>query len=344
MLFFIKIAHTFMPHEGSRSASTHHSSAKEPYREPHSSVEHLPSQEHTRSLLLLALTAVLWSSGGFLIKLIHWNAPSIAGTRSAIAALCIAILARNLTWNPRKLSKYEFLAALVYTSTVTLFVSATKLTTAANAILLQYTAPVYVALFGAWFLGEKTTRTDWITLGVVALGMVLFFVEGLSAANMLGNCLAMVSGLSFAWLTLFMRKDAQVRHAEAQDSTKRTSNVNAVFWGNIFTASVCAPFVISSCMDGTAPSGEYLWSSWIGLILLGVFQLGISYMMYGRALPHVTALEAILIPVIEPLLNPIWVILATGEKPSFYAALGGVIVVSAITTRSIVALRAKGKK
>jgi drug/metabolite transporter (DMT)-like permease len=296
---------------------------------------------HSRALVLLAVTAVLWSSGGFLIKLIHWTSLPIAGSRSAVAALCIALLARHLTWNPLKLTRYERLGALAYTSTVMLFVSATKLTTAANAILLQYTAPVHVALFGAWFLGERTTRLDWITLGVVALGMVLFFVEGLSAANMMGNCLAIISGMSFAWLTLLMRKDAQTQHLRADTTipSNRSPNINAVFWGNILTALVGMPFIIESFVSGTAPSGADAWQSWLGLLLLGVFQLGISYMLYGRAIAHVTALEAILIPVIEPLLNPIWVILATGEKPSFYALCGGIIVVAAITMRSIVALR-----
>ncbi len=297
--------------------------------------------------MLLALTAVLWSSGGFLIKLISWNAFCIAGMRGAIAAACIGLLMRkHLVFNPVRLSFYERCAALVYTSTVTLFVSATKLTTAANAILLQYTAPVYVAIFGAWFLSERTDKRDWITLAVVVLGMVLFFVEGLSADNMLGNCFALLSGCSFAWLTLFMRKEAQIRRAreiaENTDSVHSSnSGVNAVFWGNILTASIGAPFVVQSFLSGTAPvSGDAAWQSWLGLVLLGVFQLGISYILYARALPHVSALEAILIPVIEPLLNPVWVALATGEKPSFYAALGGIVVVTAITVRSLSSLRA----
>jgi drug/metabolite transporter (DMT)-like permease len=303
--------------------------------------------QHSRALILLAVTAVLWSSGGFLIKLIHWTALPIAGARSAVAAFCIALLARNLTWNPLKLSRYERLAALAYTLTVMLFVMATKLTTAANAILLQYTAPVHVALFGAWFLGERTSRLDWITLGVVALGMVLFFVEGLSAANLTGNCLAMVSGMSFAWLALLMRKDAQMQQdaqmqhlqPSAHTPNTRSPNINAVFWGNILTALVGMPFIIESFVSGTAPSGADAWQSWLGVLLLGVFQLGFSYMLYGRAIAHVTALEAILIPVIEPLLNPIWVVLATGEKPSFYALCGGFVVVTAITFRSVIALR-----
>ncbi|TAE30750.1 MAG: EamA/RhaT family transporter [Candidatus Kapaibacterium sp.] len=307
--------------------------------------------QHSRALALLALTAVLWSSGGFLIKLISWNAFCIAGMRGAIAAACIALLMRkHLVFNPTRLSFYERCAALVYTSTVTLFVSATKLTTAANAILLQYTAPVYVAIFGAWFLSERTDKRDWITLAAVLCGMVLFFVEGLSADNMLGNCLALLSGLSFAWLTLFMRKEAQIRHAQTislqntssiSSSNSSNSGVNAVFWGNILTACIGAPFVVQSFLGGTAPvSGDAAWQSWLGLVLLGVFQLGISYILYARALPHVSALEAILIPVIEPLLNPVWVAIATGEKPSFYAALGGIVVVAAITVRSLLALRA----
>lgn len=286
--------------------------------------------KHRNALLLLALTAVLWSSGGVFVKLVEWDALSIAGVRSAIAALVLAVAAPPRTWSPLRLTRYEFGGAVACMLTMVMFVAATKLTTAANAILLQYTAPVHVALFGAWFLGERTTRLDWITIGLVFAGMILFFVESLSAASMAGNILAIASGMSFGWLVLFMRKNVQVRTGEAP-----TSSSDGVFWGNVLTAVICLPFAVQSLASGFMPSPQ----SWVGITLLGVFQLGISYALYSRVIPHVSALEAILIPVVEPLLNPLWVGLFAGELPGRWTIIGGVVVIGAVTMRSLLVMR-----
>lgn len=285
---------------------------------------------HTRALILLALTAVLWSSGGVFIKLVEWDALSIAGVRSAIAALILGIVAPPRTWSPLRLTRYEFGGAVACMLTMVMFVAATKLTTAANAILLQYTAPVHVALFGAWFLGERTTKLDWMTIGLVFVGMVLFFVESLSAANMAGNLLAIASGMSFGWLVLFMRKNVQERTHEAPSSRS-----DGVFWGNVLTAVICLPFAVQSLASGFMPSAQ----SWIGITLLGVFQLGISYALYARVISHVSALEAILIPIIEPLLSPLWVALFAGELPGKWTIIGGVVVIGAVTMRSLLVMR-----
>ena len=285
---------------------------------------------HTRALLLLLLTAVLWSSGGVFIKLVQWDALSIAGVRSAIAALVLAVAAPPRTWSPMRLTRYELGGAIACMLTMVMFVAATKLTTAANAILLQYTAPVHVALFGAWLLGERTTRLDWITIGLVFAGMILFFVESLSAASMAGNVLAIASGMSFGWMVLFMRKNVQVRSHEAP-----TSRSDGVFWGNVLTAVICLPFAAQSLASGFTPSAQ----SWIGIILLGVFQLGISYALYSNIISHVSALEAILIPVIEPLLNPLWVALFARELPGKWTVIGGIVVIGAVTMRSLLVMR-----
>ncbi len=280
----------------------------------------------SRAILFLILTAILWSSGGLLIKLIQWNAPAIAATRSFIAALLLFTLYRStkFTW-----SRATIGAAVCYAITVTLFVAATKLTTAANAILLQYTAPVHVALFGGWFLGEKTTRLDWLVIGLVLVGMTLFFVDGLSTVNMLGNGTAIVSGFAFAWFTLFMRKQSMQNLAATGNAA---TSLEPVLLGNLLTALVGMPFVVGSI-------AEVSLQSWIGLALLGTLQLGLSYVLYTAAVGHVTALEIILIPVIEPLLNPIWVLLATGEQPSIWALVGGIVVIGAVTARSLLMLR-----
>lgn len=267
------------------------------------------------SVILLVLTAVLWSFGGVLIKLVDWNPVAIAGVRSGIASLFILMVIKKpkITWSP-----VQILCAFCYAATVISFVAATKLTTAANAILLQYTAPIYVAIFSAWFLKERSKLVDWITIFFVIAGMLLFFLDNLESGKLIGNLLAIFSGITFAALTMLMRKQ------------KDTSPLVSIFLGNILTAVIGLPFMFQS-----APS----IISWGGLILLGVFQLGLSYVFFSAAIKHVTALEASLIPIIEPILNPIWVFLMYGEIPGLWALIGGFVVVSAVTIRCILSLK-----
>lgn len=266
--------------------------------------------KHKKAVLFLIITAVLWSLGGVLIKWVPLSPLAIAGMRSLISFLFIMIAFRPKL----KFSGIKIAGGFTYASVVILFVIANKMTTAANAILLQYTAPVYVALFGYWFLKEKITRTDWISIILVLCGMVLFFLDKLSEGNMLGNVIAILSGVSFAWLVLLLRKQ------------KDESPLDSVIWGNLITAVICAPFAIGSHIDH---------QGWIGLLLLGVVQLGLPYVLYAWAIRHVTAIEAILVPVIEPLLNPVWVLIFLNETPGFWSITGGIIVLGAITYRSL---------
>ncbi|RUQ38495.1 MAG: DMT family transporter [Candidatus Competibacteraceae bacterium] len=266
---------------------------------------------HRRALLLLVVTALLWSLGGVLIKWVEWNPLAIAGARSLIGALVIALLlGRQLRFDG---SFDQIGGAVAYASTVVLFVIANKLTTAANAILLQYTAPIYVALFSPWFLGERASRRDWLILLVMMGGMVLFFLDDLSLDGYLGNLVALGSGISFAWLTLFLRRQ------------KDGFPLPSLLLGNLLAGLIGLPFMFQS-MPST--------SSWIGLLLLGVVQLGLPYILYALALRRVTAVEGILIPMLEPVLNPIWVFLLMGERPSPWAIVGGTVILGAVIFRA----------
>ncbi|MGB9681766.1 MAG: DMT family transporter [bacterium] len=271
--------------------------------------------KRSRAVLFLILTAILWSLGGMLIKLVDWNPIAIAGGRSAIASLLIFMYIRHpkISW-----SSNQILGAIFYSATVILFVTANKLTTAANAILLQYGAPVYVAILSAPILGEKTAKADWITIFIVLLGMGIFFFDKLKPGNLLGNIIAILSGIAFALFIIFMRKQ------------KDGSPIESVLLGNILTALIGLPFMFRSMPNRL---------SLIGLILLGTVQLGLSYILYSIAIKEVTALEAILIPVIEPVLNPIWVFLAIGETPGRYALIGGSIILVSVTLRYTIPLR-----
>lgn len=246
-----------------------------------------------------------------LIKLVDWNPMAIAGSRSGISALVMLAYLRKPKF---KKSKTQVAGALFYMATVSLFVIANKLTTAANVIMLQYTAPIWVAFLGAWLLKEKTLRVDWLAIIAVMGGMVMFFIGDIEGGALLGNLIAILSGVFLALVVVFLRLQ------------KDGSQVEMTLLGNLFTFLISIPFILQSMPDT---------QSIIGIILLGVFQLGISYTLFSIAVRHVTALEAILIPVIEPILNPIWVFMATGEQPSGLAVLGGLVVVLAVTLRSL---------
>jgi drug/metabolite transporter (DMT)-like permease len=266
-------------------------------------------RERYKAIALLIIAAILWSSGGLLIKSVSWNPIAIAGARSAVAALLLIAFIRRprFTWSLTQIG-----GAVAYTVTVLLFVAANKLTTAANAILLQYSSPAYVALLGARFLGERATGKDWVTIAVVIGGMALFFLDDLAAGGLWGNACAILSGATFATLVILLRKQ------------KDSSPLESVLLGNVLTSLVSVPFVLDSRPD---PSG------WATLGFLGVFQLGLPYILYSRAIRHVSALDAILIPAIEPMLSPLWVFLVIGEAPGTWALLGGIIILASVTIR-----------
>ena len=273
-------------------------------------------REHNRAILFLLLAALLWSTGGFFIKWVEWNPMAISGGRSAISALVIAVAFRHnlkLTWSPLQLA-----GALAYALTVTFFVIANKMTTAANAILLQYTAPIHVALLSTWLLQEHPTRRDWLTIVAVLGGMLLFFFEKMSPGNLIGNLCALFTGLTFALFIVLLRKQ------------RDASPAGSVFLGNVLTALAGIPFMFDSL---PSPAG------WVGLIFLGVFQLGLAYVLYTLAISHVTAMEAVLITLIEPILNPFWVFVLMGEIPAWTSLAGGLVIIGSVTARQLAGVR-----
>lgn len=270
--------------------------------------------------MLLVGAALCWSTAGVLIKFVAttWPGLAVAGGRGFIAALFLLATNRGLRFH---FSRDQVIGAIGYAACTLTFCTATTLTSAANAILLQYTAPVWVALFGAWILGERATRADWVTIAVVLGGMALFFKDSLTLGHLDGDALAILSGIFFAAMTIALRRQ------------KDGSPVESIILGNLIAFVVGLPWILKSPM--LPPSG------WAALTALGVVQLGVSYWLYARAIKHVTALEAVLIPVIEPILNPLWVLFFLHEKPTRWAILGGAIVLSAVTLRGAVSVRAR---
>ncbi|WP_027183156.1 DMT family transporter [Desulfovibrio inopinatus] len=270
--------------------------------------------QKTKAMLLLAVTALVWSSGGLAIKLVDMHPMALTGVRSGLAALTLMVLFRGkLSFG---FSAVQLGAACGYAGLLITNVVATKLTTSANAILLAYTAPVYVALAAPWFLHEKTRKSDWLFIVCTLIGMALFFLDKLSPTGLIGNGVAMVTGLSYAVFTLCMR------------AQKSSSPVESVILGHGLTA-VCGLLFLR---DGL-PGMEGL----VGLLYLGIVQQGISLALYSWAIKRLGALEAILIMTLEPIFNPLWVALGYGERPGPWAIAGGTLVVGAVTSRAIVA-------
>jgi drug/metabolite transporter (DMT)-like permease len=275
----------------------------------------MAESKRTQAILLLVAAAVLWSLAGVLIKWVSLPALAVAGFRSAIALPVLIIFFGRQAVD---FSAAQLVGGVCYAATVILFVSATKLTTSGNAILLQYTAPLYVALLSGWLLHERTRWFDWTAIAAVLCGMSLFFLDQLSTGGRLGNILAVISGFAFASLIIAMRRQ------------KDASPEGSAILGNLLTVLICLPWMVQS-----PPGG----SDWIGLVLLGVFQIGLSYVCYSVAIRNVTAMEAILIPMIEPILNPFWVFLWMGEKMGSWALLGGVVVILSVLFRGFMDYR-----
>lgn len=264
-----------------------------------------------KGIVFAVIASILWSTGGLLVKLSNWHPLAISGGRSLIAALVMLVYLRRPKITK---SKAQIIGAITYSTTVMFFVIANKLTTAANAILLQYTSPIFVALLGVWILKEKIHWYDIVSILVVFLGMGLFFIQGVDRGNILGNIIAILAGFSLACTTISLRLQ------------KEGSAVETTWLGNILTFVLALPFIVQVKIDAI---------NLIIILILGIFQLGISYILYVNALKYISALEAILITVLEPLLNPVWVYVFTGEAPGIYALIGGSIVILTILIRSV---------
>ena len=264
-----------------------------------------------REVLFVAAAALLWSSGGLFIKIAPMPPLAVACGRAIVASVFYLVVLRPNVRNAR------FATALAYAVCVVTFVTATRLTTAANAIFLQYTGPAYVLLLSPLLLDEPFQRIDGICVALSLAGMALFFVDKLEAGQVAGNLIAVASGVFFAFTVLFIRRDAKTGSGDAMPS---------MTLGNLLAAAATAPF-----------AGALLHVSTRGalvLLYLGVMQLGVSYWLFARGSRRVPAAEASLISMLEPVCNPLWVVLGTGERPGPWSIAGGAIVLGAVALRT----------
>jgi drug/metabolite transporter (DMT)-like permease len=264
-----------------------------------------------RSRLLLLAAAVLWSTAGAAIKSCGLDGWQISGGRSLVAAVFLLAVVREARVRP---TARVLAVSVAYAFTVVLFVLATKLTTAANAIFIQDTAPLWVLLLSPWLLGERPTRGELLAVPVYGIGLGLFFLDELTAGQVAGNAVALASGVAFAVSIVGLRL---LRH----------EGPAALVYGNAIAAMAALPL----WPRGPAATGADLAI----VAYLGVFQLGLAYLTFSRGVTGTPAIEASLLILLEPVLNPIWTYLVAGERPGPWAVAGGAVVLGATAWRTL---------
>ena len=269
--------------------------------------------EHRKGIIAIVIAALLWSTGGLFIKLISLDAYQLSFYRSIFSALTFAVLFRRKVF---VFNTAVLLNGLFYAGILILFVIATKLTTAANAIFLQYTAPIYVLIFEPLILKTKLKAINVISVIISFIGMTLFFVGEISPSHLEGNLVALLSGICFAAFLIGIRKSSE------------EFRVPSIFWGNIFIPLIC--------FNSVYPEFNIDMTNFLMVAYLGIFQIGLAYAIFTYSIKRIEGIEAALIAMIEPVMNPIWVYLGYGEKPSPFAILGGLIILSTITIRTII--------
>ncbi len=275
-----------------------------------------PSSSSINPVFLVLIAVLLWSTGGLFIKSTTIDAYQITFFRSLFAALTVLILTRK---DGLKINTFGIVTSIIYALLLFLFVWATKKTTAANAIFLQYTAPIYILILAPFVIGEKFHLRDLVTVVVVLAGMSLFFVGQLRLEDYQGNTAALFSGI-FLGLYIML-----LRHPKAEGLNPAI----AVIYGNFLLALVNAPTGISAIPSMTP-------MDWFAVTFLGIVQIGISYILFIKGVRGGTRpLDASLIGFIEPLLNPVWVFIFIGERPLKEAILGGAIIITAIAVHTI---------
>lgn len=273
----------------------------------------ITKDKKTTAMLMMAMCAILWSTGGIFIKLISWSPLLIAGARSLISAGVLGVY-MAYTKTPIKMCKYSIGSGIGLCGCCTLFVLSNKLTTAANAIVLQYSAPVFILIISALMFKQKLKKKEVLAVAGTMFGIVLFFFDQLAPGNVLGNVLAILSGIFLAVMFVM------VGQAGGDDSIR----MSGILFAHLLTAAIGIPI-------GIIGTSSYSGMEIFYIVILGIFQLGIPYVLYAVASRDCPPLACSLIGMIEPLLNPVWVFIFAGELPGIFAFAGAVIIIAVVT-------------
>ena len=265
-----------------------------------------------KAMLLMVVTAAMWSIGGIFIKLVSWNPLMIAGMRSMISAM---VLGGYMVYKriPFKFCKASMGAAIGLSCSAMLFVMANKLTAAANAVVLQYSAPVFILIITAFLLHKRLEKREIIAVALTMCGIVLFFFDQLSPGNVLGNILGILAGVFLAIMFVSMGEGGD------DDSIR----MSGILMAHLIAAVIGMP--VGTVLTESVTGMEILY-----VVILGVFQLGIPYVLYAIASRDCPPLACSLIGMLEPLLNPVWVAIFVHEMPGTFAFIGGAVIIATV--------------
>lgn len=303
-----------------------------------SNITPVPQQKSLSPVWYVVLAVFLWSTGGLFIKLTSLDAYQVTFFRSFLAAITVLIATRK---SGLRVGVFGLGCSVIYAILLFLFVWATKHTTAANAIFLQYTAPIYILILGPFVIGEKFHLRDLATVAFCIAGMSLFFVGKLEISDYQGNLAALGSGVFLGLYIMLLRHPratglpTSAADLDAADGPipRPINPVITVIYGNLILAVLTLPSGISA-LPSLTPIDI------LAVSFLGIVQIGIAYILFIKGVSGGTRpLDASIIGFIEPLLNPVWVFLFVGERPSNWALLGGAIIITTVVIHTLVQYR-----
>ena len=267
---------------------------------------------HKKAIAITCFVALMWSLAGFNIKMIEWSPYAIAAGRSLVAVILLAPMVLRKGF--QKIDRYVIGGAICYAAFNYCFITSTTLTSSAIAIMMQYTAPIYVALLSWLFLRERVGWADIISVGFVFLGMIFFFLDSNSGGSLKGNIVSIFNGITFAGISIFLRLQ------------KDGNPALSVYLGNVISAVAGLPIMWNAGMPDTI--------SLLFLLLAGLL-VAVSYTLYAKASTGLSALETVLIPIIDPVMNPVWVFLFLDERPGALTIVGAAVILVSVTIRVV---------
>ena len=267
---------------------------------------------HKKAIAITCFVALMWSLAGFNIKMIEWSPYAIAAGRSLVAVILLAPMVLRKGF--QKIDRYVIGGAICYAAFNYCFITSTTLTSSAIAIMMQYTAPIYVALLSWRFLRERVGWADIISVGFVFLGMIFFFLDSNSGGSLKGNIVSIFNGITFAGISIFLRLQ------------KDGNPALSMYLGNVISAVAGLPIMWNAGMPDTI--------SLLFLLLAGLL-VAVSYTLYAKASTGLSALETVLIPIIDPVMNPVWVFLFLDERPGALTIVGAAVILVSVTIRVV---------
>ena len=267
---------------------------------------------HKKAIAITCFVALMWSLAGFNIKMIEWSPYAIAAGRSLVAVILLAPMVLRKGF--QKMDRYVIGGAICYAAFNYCFITSTTLTSSAIAIMMQYTAPIYVALLSWLFLRERVGWADIISVGFVFLGMIFFFLDSNSGGSLKGNIVSIFNGITFAGISIFLRLQ------------KDGNPALSMYLGNVISAVAGLPIMWNAGMPDTI--------SLLFLLLAGLL-VAVSYTLYAKASTGLSALETVLIPIIDPVMNPVWVFLFLDERPGALTIVGAAVILVSVTIRVV---------